>query len=391
MSALLDLQEDPYLLPLPLPETAVISPRWVVAHAHLNGRFADESWSWAPLIENPSTSLCTTDWSACPQPLRGQVKSVAWALANGKLRPAFVKTQGTKFKARLGPVSILQTVQFWLEFARWLDARDVVRLDACTSDVLHEYGLVVRESGYAPVTAGAHLRALTRLWAYDQLLVRPTGFGRPPWVEVGMLQEYLPRAAFGTSSGENSTEPLNESTIGPLLCWAIRMVEEFAQDILAAAAEARRIKELAEATAATPETAAALEAFLRPHIDFGVPLPAMWMWGRLTMGRSYVQAVTGASDAQVQAASDRYGLSAIAAGNPGPCPLPVPITGRIADRPWREFIDFYEAEALLRHLGTAAFVVIAYLTGMRPRRFSACAAAAARTPRAGTTRSRGGT
>ena len=46
--------------------------------------------------------------------------------------------------------------------------------------------------------------------------------------------------------------------------------------------------------------------------------------------------------------------------------MDVPVTGRIAGKPWRTSLDFNEAPGLMRHLGTAAFIVCAYLTGMRP-------------------------
>ena len=46
--------------------------------------------------------------------------------------------------------------------------------------------------------------------------------------------------------------------------------------------------------------------------------------------------------------------------------MDIPVTGRIAGRPWRTALDFNEAKALMRHLGTAAFIVCAYLTGARP-------------------------
>ncbi|MFG3052537.1 hypothetical protein ACGFZP_16475 [Kitasatospora sp. NPDC048239] len=55
------------------------------------------------------------------------------------------------------------------------------------------------------------------------------------------------------------------------------------------------------------------------------------------------------------------------AANPGPCPLDLPVTGRIAGRPWRRHLDHAEAETLLRHLVAAAFVVCSYLTGARPQ------------------------
>ena len=53
------------------------------------------------------------------------------------------------------------------------------------------------------------------------------------------------------------------------------------------------------------------------------------------------------------------------AKRPGACPMDVPVTARIAGRLWRTSLDFNEAPVLMRHLATAAFIVCAYLTGMR--------------------------
>jgi hypothetical protein len=45
----------------------------------------------------------------------------------------------------------------------------------------------------------------------------------------------------------------------------------------------------------------------------------------------------------------------------------IPVIGMINGRPWRENIDYDEAPSLWRHLGTAAAIIILYLTGMRPQ------------------------
>ncbi|MFE7439430.1 hypothetical protein ACFU7X_03025, partial [Streptomyces chartreusis] len=52
--------------------------------------------------------------------------------------------------------------------------------------------------------------------------------------------------------------------------------------------------------------------------------------------------------------------------NLGPSPLKLKIKGRVDGIPWTKTIDFDHAEPLMRHLGTACFIVLAYLTGMRP-------------------------
>jgi hypothetical protein len=52
--------------------------------------------------------------------------------------------------------------------------------------------------------------------------------------------------------------------------------------------------------------------------------------------------------------------------NPGPCPLSTPVTGTVEGRPWTDSIDFTQTPQLMRHVSAACFIVLAYLTGMRP-------------------------
>ncbi|WP_327328156.1 integrase [Streptomyces sp. NBC_01210] len=88
--------------------------------------------------------------------------------------------------------------------------------------------------------------------------------------------------------------------------------------------------------------------------------------GKAGFARHYVGGITGASKSQIQTLIQRKGLITAAAERPGPSPLDIPVTGRIAGVPWRDALDFNEAADLMRHLGTAAFIVCSYLTGMRP-------------------------
>ena len=210
------------------------------------------------------------------------------------------------------------------------------------------------------------LLSLTRLWAFDQLSARPSGIGRPPWEELG-LEGYLPAAAAAGGGGENTTEPVAVQTMGPLLIWAMRMVEDLSGDIFAAQAERQRLIEAGRTATCTPAGQDALKAYFRPLIASQAPVPATSMKGKICFARTYIAGITGASCGQVHAFSKREGLTAAAAQRPGPCPLNVPVTGRIAGKPWRTSLDFNEVPALMRHLGTAAFIVCAYLTGMRPQ------------------------
>jgi integrase len=354
---------DPYLLPMPGPGSPVVLPHLACAmHAHLNGRYRDPVWPLAPLTENPSAARPKIHWEKWPPCFRDEMRLAAWNLVNGQLRPTFLLGHGSRMRGRLSAHHVHATTEQWRYLAAWLEQRGIRRLADCTADVLHDYGQRARDAGHGRNEVLKTLAALTRLWALDQLSASPAGIGKPPWEELG-IDGYLPAA--GRSGGENATEPLAEQTIGPLLVWAMRMTEDLSGDILAAWTERQRLISSARAAVGTPAGRAALEAYLRPLIDSGAPLPSTHLKGKAGLAHQYVAGITGASFGQVSRFTMVNRLSA-AADLSGPCPLNVPVTGRIAGKPWRPALDFNEAPSLMRHLGTAAFIVCAYLTGMRP-------------------------
>lgn len=289
---------------------------------------------------------------------------MAWTFINGELRRTFLKEHGVRMRSRLSAGATPATVVYWMQLARWLDKRGIRTLTACDRSVLHEYGVFVRDTATGRQVAVKTLTAVTRLWAYDELSARPTGMARPPWDEFG-ADDYLPAAT--SYGGENEREPLAEETMGPLPVWAIRVIEDLADDILAAWAQARRLRDTATRTPSTPAGSAALDAYLDAMTAAGKALPAVVLKGKSRLACIYIAARTGASLNQVTVRNQRRGLTRSVAERPGPCPLDLPVTGKIAGAPWREVLDFHEAPVLMRHLGTAAFIICAYLTGMRPQ------------------------
>jgi integrase len=357
---------DPYLLPLPTPASPVVLPHLAVAvHAVLNGRYADQVWSLAPLTGNPSAVKLRIRWERWPAAFREEMRLAAWHLINGEARPTLLQAHGARMRGRVSMMHVYGTLHNWRRFAEWLEGRGIRSLADCSMDVLHDYGQHVLEAGRRREYTLGILLSLTRLWAFDQLSARRSGIGRPPWEELG-VEGYLP-ATTAARGGENSTEPVAEQTMGPLLIWAMRVVEDLSADIFAAQAERQRIIEAARAAVPTPEGRAALKAYFRPLLAGQAPVPSFRMKAQVFLNRTYVSGITGAAPAQVRAFVDREGLATVAAERPGPCPLDVPVAGRIDGRPWRDSLDFTEVSVLMRHLGTAAFIVCAYLTGMRPQ------------------------
>ncbi|MEU6191989.1 hypothetical protein [Nocardia sp. NPDC047038] len=144
------------------------------------------------------------------------------------------------------------------------------------------------------------------------------------------------------------------------------MIDDFADDILAASTERKRLIDIAQKTPAPPSGKAALHAYLDPLLAVDAPLPASTNQGKTALARSYIAGSVGAATSQLDRISRDVDLATIVAQRPGPCPLNTAVTGRIAGKPWREAVDYNETPTLMRHLGTSAFIVCSYLTGMRP-------------------------
>jgi len=85
------------------------------------------------------------------------------------------------------------------------------------------------------------------------------------------------------------------------------------------------------------------------------------------LAATYISYVTGASIRQVhhQVIAGRWRERLLSAD--GPAPVFTELSGTVDGHPWKKFIDYSEVGTLKTHLTTAAYIVVSYLTGMRPR------------------------
>ncbi|MFF4305500.1 integrase [Streptomyces sp. NPDC001601] len=361
----LAVEIDPYILPLPGRDSPVVLPQWInPSNTHPNARYSEPVWPLAPLIDSPGTKLIKIHWKNCPETLLGQVRLATWTMINGRLRPTYLQDRGARARARTSASDMHSTCYEWMRLARWLHNRRITSLNDCTENVWRAY-ISERFTGVSRTLAEQICMRLSDLWAFDQLSAHPAGITRPPWESEG-VDDFLP-AADGSAQGENSAEPLDPRVLGPLLVWAIRFIDDFADDILAAWAERQRLMAVAAANRANQEGWATLTEFLLPRARSGDGPPTVRMHGRRRLARAYISALTGASLGQVDRFTKQHHISVLADEHPGACPLRIPVTGRIGERPWREHMDFDEAAELMRHLGTAAAITCSYLTGMRPQ------------------------
>lgn len=356
---------QPVALPLPpSPQTPVIQPDLVVAeYTGPVARYADPVWPLDPLIANPSAETRRIYWATFPQAMQAEFRLLIHRMINTELPQKFLIGRHPSWRTRQSAGSIYGTSRMWSNFAHWLTARSVPTLAACTPDLFREYSAqLVSEHGLARNSVQHYLIALVRLWVFDAASPDPIGICEPPWSREG-IDDYLPPE---TGGGENATEPISPDTMGPLLIWALRTVEDFAPDILAAWAENRRLRTRAQYARATARTRTALDRYLDDLVSRGAPLPTIHDPHRVAAACTYIAGLTGAPPQQVTNRIKLPRWSSYRDEHPGPCPLSIPILGRIDGRPWTDTIDFTEAAGLMRHLGTACFIVLSYLTGQRP-------------------------
>ncbi|MFC5334703.1 site-specific integrase [Mycobacterium branderi] len=313
---------------------------------------------------SPSVGTARIHWSAFPASLREQFRLAAWVLLNFPV-PDTLLARKTRMRSHLSAQRNYVTIWSWRSFAVWLDERGITELAAVTTEILADYSIhltTIRK--LARNTVVSHLGALTRLHAHAPLLPATARIDTPPW-ETGDANEYLSSA---TPTGENATEPISPATMGPLLSWALRFVEDFSTDILAGHVENQRLRTIA--TAAEQRHSSGGATALRAYLDYlestGKPLPAGSREGKPTVARNYIAGITGCPATTVESVLRQPKWQRYLTQNPGPCPLDVAITATIDEQPWTHDIDHFQIGSLLAHLNTACFIVIAYLTGMRP-------------------------
>lgn len=355
------------LLTLPSPDTPIMDPSAVPeSRRDRIVRYDAPSWPVTFISDAPSVSERSWHWATFPESLREQIRLAAWTMLNHPVPDPHLRPdrmgRGQPMRGRLSELRTFYTGTYWRLFAHWLVGQGVTGLGDVTADTLSDYcRYLSSQRRVARATAINQLNGISRLHAYAPLLPVELRIAEPPWETEG-LDDYLPAA---TAVGENETEPITAATMGPLLVWALRFVEDFAPDILAARAERQRLQAVvADLTGDEDDTR--LLAYLRGLRSSQKPLPT-FTGGKAPLATSatYIAAITQTPIAQVNVVSKRLEWRRYREQHPGPCPLDISITASVDGAPWIEAIDYHDVETLTRHLRTASFVVTAYLTGMR--------------------------
>jgi hypothetical protein len=339
-------------------------------------RFGDDRWDLAPAIfrENVARSVTVVNFSALHDPLqRLTAKEFLWARLN---EPSPCPTQ-----ARMAPTCARAALADLTKFMAFVcDYLGVFAVHQVDQTLLDAYLSELRAEQNRTAERIAHLlNTPIDLDRYSPFLTLG-GFSCRPWRGRPAVQ--IAGLSPQPLSADNRTPRIPEPVIAALLRWSLKYIDHFAADIFAARAEYEALKQNAvdgNKREATPALLNRIDAYIGRRCAEGRGIPvsehnrggrpravgnaaettinfhlialqlgcdARFLIGRPTLQERLVRAVErlgpeiGGMDCHISADPD---------------------TGL----PWRARFDERSLVEEERMLQTAAYVVCAYLTGMR--------------------------
>ena len=317
-------------------------------------RFGEDRWVLTPAILQRHQPGAVLDFTRIPAAHRAVARELFYGMLSGPLPPGLPRVAITTVRKTFTAISYFLT---WVAARAAASPPRPATLAGLTPANLEDFH---RHLTVTTRTRGlrAHYRASARLlWHYRAIVSDPLSFdpaGLEGWGEPNH-----------SAWGENRTARIDEAVIGPLLAWALRFTDDFAPDILTAAAEGLQLHAARLAEPGRALRPGALEELLASYERGHRLLPgfcgkpnATFLARKLgcypsTLRRSPLLA----------AAATRTGVDTGTYLDARPGFL-------LGGRPWLDRIAYStrgpdSLGTLARMLQTACYILIAYLTGMR--------------------------
>ncbi|WP_128977510.1 hypothetical protein [Streptomyces roseicoloratus] len=359
----------------PLDDELVLANRPLVDSADLasTSRFRDDIWDLVPALHMRHYRTLRLNFTAVPAQFRQPAKELFFALLRhdhpyGQPQQKIITVHG-----RFGNVKA---------FLVWAGEHGARSLRELGLDDFEAYDRHVTAQRYEGTTASAKRGAVRMLWIYRTKLT-----GDALSMDPQIAFDASPAAGSRTTSApatENATLRIPEEVLAPLLTWALRFVEDFADDILRAQQEWQDLRTQTRTRDGLIDGTMPFERFTRVLDRYrteGRPLP------RLPDGvlRSFanrpgysvpeqpVNLSHLAREARMHPSSmrDRASYQKLIAtaieelGLDDTTYLHTQVRGTLDGRPWLDRLRWDHIETYVRALHSACYIVIAYLSGMR--------------------------
>jgi hypothetical protein len=321
-------------------------------------RFGDDVWVLTPAIHQRHLRRITLDFRTLPIRFRLVAKELFYLLLTGDLPPecASIRTITT----------IRSYFSFARSFLRWVDQRQAAALSTLTTADFEEFERRLASERICKEVRQQKWRAARLFWlcraklTTDRLTFDPAIF---------LAEDGQAGGSRSRRGSENTTDRIPEPVHAPLLVWALRWVDDFADDVLRACSEwsvlfarGKASRSRRKQPMVNREIPERLTAVLAQYRADGRPLPGHHGAVNLSHLAREVDCTRAAlcqsRSVQIQQAAEDLGID-------DGIYLWTEVRGRLEGQPWLEKIPYGGVELLARLLQTACYIVVAYLSGMR--------------------------
>ncbi|MFE0778852.1 hypothetical protein [Streptomyces sp. NPDC058861] len=324
-------------------------------------RFSDDVWTLKHAQMQRHQTDLVINFGLAPERFRQTAKETIYTLMVGDLPPGCEAIR-----------TIVTIRGYWTDLAivlAWMDGRQIPAISAITSADIEAFARHTNALRVSQDTKDSYHRALRLLWLCRTKISDPLTFD--PAVVVAERQREKPRSA--TRRGrENATDRIPEQVLSPYLVWALRWIDNFADDVIEAHDEWRQLnrwtmpsrRRRGQKPIGRHQASKLLGRVLNRYRAEGRPLPGWKGDVNIShLARESRVERTSLSDHTLGGKLIREAAAEL--GIADATYLRAPVRGLLDGEPWRCPIEYTEVEPLTRMLQTACYIVIAFFSGMR--------------------------
>ncbi|MER5358847.1 hypothetical protein [Streptomyces sp. NPDC002785] len=324
-------------------------------------RFSDDIWRMKHAQMQRQQTELVMNFGRIPARFRQVAKEAIYTLMAGDLPPGCEAIR-----------TIVTIRGYWadlLTVLTWMKDRGIPTVTAITSADVEAFAQYADGLRVSQDTKDSYHRALRLLWLCRTKISDPLAFD--PAVVIAGLQQGKSRSATRRAR-ENATDRIPEQVFSPYLVWALRWINDFADDVVEAHDEWRQLNRWSmpsrrrrrQKPIGRHESSRLLGRVLNRYRAEGRPLPG-WQGdvNRCHLARECKVERTSLADnfqggKMIREAAAELGIADATY-------LRTPVRGLLDGKPWRGPIEYVEVEPLTRMLQTACYIVIAFLSGLR--------------------------
>ncbi|MEV6256723.1 hypothetical protein ACIHAX_19500 [Nocardia sp. NPDC051929] len=328
-------------------------------------RFADDRWDLNPAVFEDHARSQSLNFEVVAEPLRQAAKHYLWQLINHP-RARTLRQSGSRIAIHTIEILFYGALQHVLN---WFADQGVTQFCEVTEEMLWDYLDALDQDQVVVAQRYRRITEIRRLWTHREILPPALRLPQaPPW-DGEDTQDLLEQRR---GDRENRTRRISEHTMQTLLAWAVRFVEDFSDDIVAAWDEHRRLLALRPEHVRAKHSRRprgglqqAVADYLAQLRERGEPLPGRRREdGSLEPAWRHIAAqLHCAPSFQLTPSGRMIAESRLPIGEH--IYLDTTITAEVDGRPWHPRITIDQIPLLARLLQTACFVVVAYLSGAR--------------------------